>query len=122
MAERAAHLHAEYLDTAGNLFATAGLLNALDLRLGAIDVAIVAPPGADAGAMLRQARAVATPSTIVTFHTGDAKLPAGHPAAGKGPVEGRPTAYVCRGETCSLPVTDPTSLAKLIRPETEVSS
>jgi uncharacterized protein YyaL (SSP411 family) len=102
---------------AGNLFATAGLLNALDLRLGAIDVAIVAPPGTDAGAMLRQARDAATPSTVITFRAGDADLPADHPAAGKGAADGRPTAYVCRGETCSLPVTDPAALAALIRPD-----
>jgi uncharacterized protein YyaL (SSP411 family) len=107
---------------AGNLFATAGLLNALDLRLGAVDVAIVVPPGTDAGAMLRQARAAATPSTIITLHAGDADLPAEHPAAGKGAVDGRPTAYVCRGETCSLPVTDPEALAALIRPDPGVSS
>jgi uncharacterized protein YyaL (SSP411 family) len=107
---------------AGNLFATAGLLNALDLRLGAIDVAIVAPPGTDAGAMLRQARAAATPGTILTLHAGDADLPADHPAAGKGAVDGRPTAYVCRGETCSLPVTDPTTLSALIRPAPDLST
>jgi uncharacterized protein YyaL (SSP411 family) len=103
---------------AGNLFATAGLLNALDLRLGAIDVAIVVPPGTDAGAMLRQARDAATPGTVITLHAGDADLPADHPAAGKGAAGGRPTAYICHGETCSLPVTDPAALAALIRPET----
>ncbi len=30
--------------------------------------------------------------------------------AGRGPVAGRPAAYVCRGTTCSLPVTDPSAL------------
>ena len=37
-------------------------------------------------------------------------LPEGHPAAAKSGPAG--TAFVCRGQTCSLPVTDPEELAK----------
>lgn len=33
----------------------------------------------------------------------------------KGMVDGRATAYICAGSECSLPVTDPESLAKLLR-------
>jgi uncharacterized protein YyaL (SSP411 family) len=44
-----------------------------------------------------------------------AELPAGHPAAGKGPVKGKPAAYVCRGQTCSLPITDPEALGKVLQ-------
>jgi hypothetical protein len=47
-------------------------------------------------------------------HAGAVDLPADHPAAGKVAVEGRVTAYVCRGETCSLPVTDANALAGLL--------
>jgi len=38
-----------------------------------------------------------------------------HPAAGKTAIEGRPTAYVCRGPVCSLPVTDPDELEARLR-------
>ena len=41
-------------------------------------------------------------------------LPDGHPAAGKGPVDDKPAAYVCRGPVCGLPVTDPRALAGAI--------
>jgi uncharacterized protein len=34
----------------------------------------------------------------------DEALPAGHPAHGKTLVEGKPTAYVCEGPVCSLPI------------------
>ena len=34
----------------------------------------------------------------------------GHPAAGKGQVDGKVTVYVCAGQTCSLPMTDPNQL------------
>jgi len=42
-------------------------------------------------------------------------LPTGHPAAGKGLVDGKPAAYVCRGPTCGAPLTDAVALARLIR-------
>ena len=99
---------------AANLFATTGLLNALDLRLGAIDVLIVTPAGGDGAALIAAARAHATPNTILSRHQGSARLPAGHPAAGKTTVDGAATAYVCRGEVCSLPVTEANELAALL--------
>ena len=41
---------------------------------------------------------------------------ASHPAAGKGMQDGRPTAYVCRGPTCSLPITAADELAQALAP------
>ena len=40
-----------------------------------------------------------------------AALPDSHPASGKGQIDGVPTAYVCVGTTCTLPLTDPVALA-----------
>jgi uncharacterized protein len=99
---------------ASNLFATAGLLNALDLRLGAIDVVVVKPAGASADDLLAAARYRWTPNTILSAHQGTVSLPAGHPASGKTALTGRATAYVCRGETCSLPVTEARALVALL--------
>jgi uncharacterized protein YyaL (SSP411 family) len=99
---------------AANLFATTGLLSALDLRLGATDVVIIQGDTSPANDLLRAARQHATPNTIIALHDAAASLPASHPAAGKTTVDGKATAYVCRGETCSLPVTDPAQLAPLL--------
>ncbi|HVY19124.1 MAG TPA: thioredoxin domain-containing protein, partial [Bauldia sp.] len=99
---------------AGNLFATAGLLNALDLRLGAVDVAIVRPSGADATALLDAVRWRWSPSVVLSVHDDAVALPATHPAAGKVAAGGKATAYVCRGEVCSLPVTTAGELATLL--------
>jgi uncharacterized protein YyaL (SSP411 family) len=99
---------------AANLFATTGLLNALDLRLGAIDVAIVRPAGADASALIDAARRRWSPNLVLSLHNDVAALPPTHPASGKVAVNGQATAYACRGETCSLPVTTAAALVLLL--------
>ena len=99
---------------ASNLFASAGLLNALDLRLGATDVVLVVPDGASSDALLAAVRAHWSPNLVVSVHIDAAGLPSDHPASGKTAVDGKPTAYVCRGETCSLPVTDAKQLVEML--------
>jgi uncharacterized protein YyaL (SSP411 family) len=101
---------------ATNLFAATGLLNALDLRLNALDVVVVAPAGTPADELVRVVRANWTPNVVLSVHRGEVALPASHPAAGKVAVDGKATAYVCRGETCSPPVTDGEALAALLSP------
>ena len=49
---------------------------------------------------------------VLSRITPGAALPPGHPAAGKGLVDGRPAAYVCVGTVCGLPITDPEALAR----------
>jgi uncharacterized protein len=44
-----------------------------------------------------------------------AQLPESHPAFGKTALDGKPTAYVCRGQSCSAPVTDTAGLAALLQ-------
>ena len=56
---------------------------------------------------------------LVLLRTADASdLPANHPAAGKGPIAGKPAAYVCVGQTCSLPITDPEALTAALLQQT----
>jgi uncharacterized protein YyaL (SSP411 family) len=100
---------------ANNLFASTALLGALDLRLGAVDVVIVRPAGASADTLLAAVRYRSTPNTILSVHDDSVRLPTGHPAAGKTAIAGMATAYVCRGATCSLPVTGAGELEKLLR-------
>jgi uncharacterized protein YyaL (SSP411 family) len=99
---------------AANLFASAGLLNALDLRLGVTDLVIVTPAGVSANALLELARQRMTPNVSLSTYSGAVSLPGGHPAAGKTAAEGKATAYFCRGESCSLPVTSPEALAAVL--------
>jgi len=50
------------------------------------------------------------PNKVVRLVAPDAQLPADHPAAGKGLVQGKPALYVCRNMTCEAPITDPEAL------------
>jgi uncharacterized protein len=100
-------------EAAANLFAATGTLNSLDLRLNAIDVIIAKPPGTDATILLDEIRRHWSPNLFLSIHEDLSELPKAHPGSGKLPVDGKVTAYICRGETCSLPVTDPAQLADL---------
>jgi uncharacterized protein YyaL (SSP411 family) len=104
-------LEASASSVGNNLFAAAGMLNALDLRLNAADLVLIRPPAGSLDAMLAAARAHAHPNLVLSLHEAVVNLPADHPAAGKTAIGGQVTAYLCRGETCSLPITDPRALA-----------
>ncbi|HZP21166.1 MAG TPA: thioredoxin domain-containing protein [Bauldia sp.] len=102
---------------AENLFAAVGLLSSLDFRLGVTDIVIAAPSLAAAAPLLAAARSHGGENAVLAFHADLASLPPGHPAHGKATLGGVATAYVCRGETCSLPVTGPDALAALLAPD-----
>ena len=77
----------------------------------AVQVAIVGPddnPATDA--LVRAAQDHAPPIRVLTRISPDQGLAPGHPAQGKGLVDGQPAAYVCVGAACGLPVTDPQAL------------
>ncbi|MGF1631911.1 MAG: thioredoxin domain-containing protein [Kiloniellaceae bacterium] len=99
-----------------NFFPLATLLNAAELLISAKQVVIVGRRGTPAtDALLRAVGRHCQPNrTLQVIEPGET-LPQGHPAAGKGQVDGpdnEPTAtvYICHGPACSLPITDPTAL------------
>ena len=99
---------------AANLFSGAGTLSALDFRLNAADLIVIVPRGSDPAPLLSAARRNWTPNLVLAIHADGTAPPPGHPAEGKGAMEGKATAYLCRGETCSLPVTDPAVLTEML--------
>ena len=62
-------------------------------------------------ALRRAVYAKSLPDKIVRRLAPDTPLPANHPAAGKGLVDGKPALYVCRNMTCEAPITDPAQLS-----------
>ncbi|MCY3752627.1 MAG: thioredoxin domain-containing protein [Alphaproteobacteria bacterium] len=97
-------------ETARNIFPLSTLLNANALLQEAVQVVLAG----DDGQLRRAVERVSLPSRVLALIGAAETLPDGHPAAGKTAVEGRPTAYVCRGPVCSLPVTDPDELEALL--------
>ncbi len=96
-----------------NLFPLATLLNSAELLEAAVQIVIVGPPdGAGTLALLRAVNGLSLPGRILSRVTDGAMLPEAHPAHGKSARDGEPTAFVCHGHTCSLPITDPVALAR----------
>ncbi len=92
-----------------NLYMHMALFNAVDLRLRAAEI-VVTGEGERAQALLAAARALPPLDRIVLHASSAAALPASHPARDKLKPASEPQAFVCVGETCSLPVTDPAGL------------
>ncbi|MEQ8193278.1 MAG: thioredoxin domain-containing protein, partial [Rhodospirillales bacterium] len=89
------------------LMAMPSLLAGYELLESAVQTVIVSPGGKSSPQELIEAAfAAPAPNRIVLQVGPRASLPPGHPAAGKPAKDGKPTAYVCIGTTCGLPVTD----------------
>ncbi|QEX25108.1 thioredoxin domain-containing protein [Hypericibacter adhaerens] len=94
-----------------NFFPLATLLNANDLLQNALQVVLVGDPASPLmGAMRRAVFDVSLPNLVLQSVATGTALPEGHPAAGKTVAAGSVAAFVCRGQTCSLPFTEPERL------------
>ena len=98
-------------DSPNHLINQPTLMMGYELLETAVQVVIVGDDD-QAHALATAALACPVPTRLLTRIAPDAALPAGHPAAGKGQVGGVATAYVCIGQTCGLPITDPAALAE----------
>jgi uncharacterized protein YyaL (SSP411 family) len=98
-----------------NVLAHAGLLAAaLDVMAPAL-IVLVVPEGSDARELRAALCEVSLPGAVVQEMRAGESLPASSPAHGKTAIEGKPTAYVCIGPQCSLPVTEPAKLVETIK-------
>jgi uncharacterized protein len=98
---------------AENLYMHLAMLNAIDLRLRAAEI-VVTGQGAEADALLAAGRRLPPLERIVLHAASAQALPSNHPARAKLSAASKPQAFVCVGETCSLPVTDPAALSDAI--------
>jgi uncharacterized protein len=111
--DKADRLFAGMAASAGeNLFAHLALLNALDLRLRAAEI-VVTGEDERAGELLVAARKLPFLDRVVM--RASHALPAEHPAHDKIKAAAHSAAFICIGETCSLPVSEPDALAAAIR-------
>ncbi|MGH6827111.1 thioredoxin domain-containing protein [Methyloceanibacter sp.] len=108
-----------------NVFAHTGLLTgALDL-LAPAHIVIVVPAGGDARELRRALANVSLPGAVVqevgaSVAGAGASHPPSAPAYGKTALHGKPTAYVCIGPQCSMPVTEPAALVATVKEARQV--
>jgi uncharacterized protein YyaL (SSP411 family) len=123
VAEQVLRSHALVLERAPEAFPTLARAALLAQRGGALALVVGDPDAADTTALAARARSRLAPDdAVLVVRPGDRP---GHVDAawleGRGPVAGRAAAYVCRGVTCSLPVTDPDELDACLNPETSTT-
>jgi uncharacterized protein YyaL (SSP411 family) len=95
-----------------NFFPLATYLNAIDYHLDCQQIVLVgARDDAGTDALLSVLRGHSLATALLQHVSPGEDLPPHHPAQGKEVIDGRPTVYLCRGQTCSLPITDPAALA-----------
>jgi uncharacterized protein YyaL (SSP411 family) len=99
---------------AENVFMHLALLNAVDLRLRAAEI-VVAGTGTRADGLIATALKLSFLDRIVLRAPAATSLPAAHPAQVKIAATAAAAAFVCVGQTCSLPVADPVQLAEAVK-------
>jgi uncharacterized protein YyaL (SSP411 family) len=77
------------------------------MRSGPAEVAVVGRPGPERDALARAAYHLPG-ALVVVASPGESGIPL---LEGRGEVEGRPAAYVCRRHVCAAPVTDPAAVS-----------
>jgi uncharacterized protein YyaL (SSP411 family) len=117
IADRTLRAYAFPIERAPEAFPTLARAAALAERGGAVAVILGRHEDPAAEALARRARRVLAPEDAVLVCPPDAGPPLGlDPSwlAGREPAAGRATAWMCRGTSCSLPVTDPEALLPLL--------
>ncbi len=102
-------------EVARNPIGLCTLLNGNEALHGLIQVVLVGEPKA-ARDLRQTVFETAAPNRVLAQVGAGNPIADGHPAAGKPQVDGRPTAYVCVGATCSLPITDAAALRAALSP------
>ncbi len=116
-ADRLFNAHAA--EIAQNVYASASLLNAFDIRLNPVTAILITPNDArsdpEHGAMHRVLVESTNPNLVILVMETTDRLPDSHPAAGKTAIDDHPTAYVCHGMSCSAPVTNAEALTDILK-------
>ena len=97
-----------------NIFPLGTYIASFETRLRSVQIVLVGTHE-ETAALARAAFGVSLPNRVLMRVADGEKLPDGHPARGKGKQDGKPTAYVCAGQTCSLPLTEMGALEAELR-------
>jgi uncharacterized protein YyaL (SSP411 family) len=95
-----------------NAFGHLSLLNAFDMRLNLAEI-FIAGDDSKSDELFQAALKLPYATRVIIRAANSSQLPKNHPARKKIAATKTDAAFVCRGETCSLPVTDIEQLKKL---------
>ena len=99
-----------------------GLLSGALTLISPQHIVIVGDRASGGAAPWRKALSeVSLPNAIVQWVDGSQAIPASTPAAGKSQIDGKITAYVCIGQRCSMPLTEPDLLKEKLKEERHVA-
>jgi uncharacterized protein YyaL (SSP411 family) len=100
-------------EIARNFFPLSTLLSAAEFLFDPIQLVLIGDGGAEDARMLANvALSAAPPNRVFQCFQSASALPETHPAHGKTQQDAKATMYVCRGQSCSLPITDPAALTE----------
>jgi len=106
-------------EAARNPLGHASLLTALSVAADGLQIVLIAGESdAAADVLLNTIKTVPDPNRSLIILSPGQDLPPGHPATGKTAIADAATVYVCRGKTCSLPITDANELEALLKSRT----
>ena len=102
-------------EVARNFFPLSTLLNSNELLNRGLQIVIIGDrANSDTAALLDALENHSLPDRILNVIATAKHLPDGHPATGKDQIDGKPTAYVCEGPVCSLPMSTPEDLSAFL--------
>ena len=102
-------------DVNQNPFAHAVLINNLEILNSCVQTVVIGELEAAGTRALAEAVAqTCVPNMLLSLIEPGGNLPKGHPAQGKVQQGGVPTAYVCQGPVCSVPLTEPEALRQVL--------
>ncbi|MCC6467594.1 MAG: thioredoxin domain-containing protein [Alphaproteobacteria bacterium] len=105
-------------DLQRSFFPLGTLINNAEFLQSPLQIVVAGPREKKATrSLLRAVYDAALPNAVIAVVADGTTLPPRHPAHGKGPVDGKPAAYICRGPTCSLPLTGAAQLAEALKDE-----
>jgi uncharacterized protein YyaL (SSP411 family) len=88
----------------------------LETAIAALQIVVVGPlNNAKTHELVAAIQGRCLPNKLLVVASPDEPLPEGHPAFGKGLVNGQPAAYVCQRGTCSPPITNPVTLSQALQ-------
>jgi hypothetical protein len=98
------------------LMAFGSYLNGLDTVMTGLQIVIVgARNNAKTQELISAVHGRSLPSAVLIVADPDAKYPETHPAFGKTMQGGTPTAYICRQQNCSAPITSGVTLSQMLQ-------